>query len=94
MPGSEGLVSCVGGCNSTIFKSQRVHRPLVELQPNIHLNAPSQLKEKQAKYGKGIGPTTSLPPICQYVPMVKKSRKRRDRKYSCSVHNHIKIKIR
>lgn len=85
MPGSDGLVSCVGGCNSTIFKSQRVHRPLIEQQPNIHLNAPPQSKGQSVKYGKPLARSqATLPPICQYVPKVKKSRKRRDRKYSFS----------
>lgn len=89
MPGSDGLVSCVGGCNSTIFKSRRVHRPLVEQQnqANIHLSAPPKPKEcpnlvySHSRYRPATQETqTPLPPIFQYVPKVKKSRKRRDRK--------------
>lgn len=85
MSGADGLVSCVGGCNSKLFNSRRVHRPLVNniSQPNIHLLQPSQsVLEKSAKcpsnrYRKPV----DIPPIICHVPNVKKSRKRRDRKY-------------
>lgn len=51
MPGSDGLVSCVGGCNSKLFKSRRVHRPLVDSmsQGNINLQAPPRPDEKPDK---------------------------------------------
>ncbi len=91
MPGSEGLTSCVGGCNSKVFKSGRVHRPLVGLRPegNIHLNKP--YIPNLTRYERHLYHTTSyVPPsledriqspvILPRVPNVKKSRKRRDRK--------------
>lgn len=91
MPGSDGgLVSCVGGCNSTIFKSRRVHRPLVEQQANIHLLPTNPPKEQPnyLRYSKyGYRPQLPAPdPLLPSTIKVKKSRKHRDRKYSFDVN--------
>lgn len=84
MPGSDGLVSCVGGCNSKLFNSRRVHRPLVDnnSQKTIHLLPESHSKPFISRYPNSKE-VVHLPPVQIFsaVPNVKKSRKRRDRKY-------------
>lgn len=81
MSGSGGLVSCVGGCNSKVFQSRRVHRPLVDssLSTNIHpatLEKPDKFEISRNRY-RSIDPAT-----CRPIKGVKKMRKRRDRKYT------------
>lgn len=87
MSGSDGLVSCVGGCDSKIFKSRRVHRPLVDniSQANIHLQAPPKPKSDEKRprvYSRYrlINPSPT-PLTIREVKGVKKSRKRRDRRF-------------
>lgn len=86
MSGSDGFVSCVGGCDSKIFKSRRVHRPLVDniSQANIHLQAPTKTKADDKRphiYSRYrlISPSPT-PLTIREVRGVKKSRKRRDRR--------------
>ncbi|XP_037046387.1 uncharacterized protein LOC119081490 [Bradysia coprophila] len=79
MSGSDGLVTCVGGCNSELFNSRRVHRPIVNTYVDtIHLHDTTQGvsgKSELCSTGQNRLPMVN-------VPNVKKSRKRRDRRLS------------
>lgn len=86
MSGADGLVSCVGGCHSKLFSSRRVHRPLVDNNSNvnIHLLTPRQSltteKSEQCSTRQNRLQSITLP--MPSISNVKKSRKRRDRRYT------------
>lgn len=83
MSGSGGLVSCVGGCNSKLFNSRRVHRPLIELSSDKALKffepRPASDTSEQSSNRQNRLESITLP--MPSVANVKKSRKRRDRRY-------------